>query len=49
MTKKKGRRESRNGEERIGERVCIIYITVLKGKFKGLVFFSSFDMTLKRF
>lgn len=33
--------------ERNGGRVCIIYITVLKGK--GLVFFSSFDMTLKRF
>lgn len=27
--------------------VLYIYITVLKGK--GLVFFSSFDMTLKRF
>lgn len=44
-TKKKG--GGNRGMERNGGRVCIIYITVLKGK--GLVFFSSFDMTLKRF
>lgn len=49
-TKSDEMKRKKKGEEGIEKwrgTDCIIYITVLKGK--GLVFFSSFDMTLKRF